>query len=178
MEYNKLLADMVPGDRVEGFYILKEGAIKTSNSGKPFLSATVTDKSGSLDLKAWDYSGPVGAPTDAGKVVKIRADVTEYRGSIQLTASNIRMATQEDSYDVSALVPVAPIDRDETLEKVRSLIASMEDRGITIWLEGTPSNSFDVSSLLCIQEDESYMRDYVFEQGVLKEVHFDKLNEH
>ena len=110
MEYNKLLADMVPGDRVEGFYILKEGAIKTSNSGKPFLSATVTDKSGSLDLKAWDYSGPVGAPTDAGKVVKIRADVTEYRGSIQLTASNIRMATQEDSYDVSALVPVAPID--------------------------------------------------------------------
>lgn len=135
MEYNKLLADMVPGDRVEGFYILKEGAIKTSNSGKPFLSATVTDKSGSLDLKAWDYSGLVGAPTDAGKVVKIRADVTEYRGSIQLTASNIRMATQEDSYDVSALVPVAPIDRDETLEKVRSLIASMEDRDYRVLAE-------------------------------------------
>ena len=119
MEYNKLLADMVPGDRVEGFYILKEGAIKTSNSGKPFLSAT----------------GPGGAPTDAGKVVKIRADVTEYRGSIQLTASNIRMATQEDSYDVSALVPVAPIDRDETLEKVRSLIASMEDRDYRVLAE-------------------------------------------
>ena len=135
MEYNKLLADMVPGDRVEGFYILKEGAIKTSNSGKPFLSATVTDKSGSLDLKAWDYSGPVGAPTDAGKVVKIRADVTEYRGSIQLTASNIRMATQEDSYDVSALVPVAPIDQDETLEKVRGLIASMEDRDYRVLAE-------------------------------------------
>lgn len=127
MEYNKLLADMKPGDRVEGFYILKEGTIKTSNSGKPFLSATVTDKSGSLDLKAWDYSGPVGAPSDAGKVVKIRADVTEYRGSIQLTASNIRMALPEDSYDVSMLVPVAPIDRDGTVNQVRDLIASMED---------------------------------------------------
>lgn len=57
-------------------------------------------------------------------------------------------------------------------------LASMEDRGITIWLEGTPSNSFDVSSQLCIQEEEAYMRDYVFEQGVLKEIHFDKLNEH
>ena len=56
-------------------------------------------------------------------------------------------------------------------------LASMEDRGITIWLEGTPSNSLDVSSRLCIQEEEAYMRDYVFEQGVLKEVHFDKLNE-
>lgn len=68
-------------------------------------------------------------------MVKIRADVTEYRGSIQLTASNIRMATQEDSYDVSALVPVAPIDRDETLEKVRSLIASMEDRDYRVLAE-------------------------------------------
>ena len=46
-----------------------------------------------------------------------------------------RMATQEDSYDVSALVPVAPIDRDETLEKVRSLIASMEDRDYRVLAE-------------------------------------------
>ena len=112
MEYNKQLSQMVPGDRVEGFYILKEGTIKTSNSGKPFLSATLSDRSGNLDLKAWDYSGPVGAPEDAGKVVKVRGDVTEYRGTTQLTASNIRMATAEDGYDVSALVPTAPIDRD------------------------------------------------------------------
>ena len=72
MEYNKQISAMVPGDRVEGFYILKEAQIKTSNSGKPFLAATISDKSGSMDLKAWDYSGPVGAPEDAGKVVKVR----------------------------------------------------------------------------------------------------------
>ena len=127
MEYNKQLSQMVPGDRVEGFYILKEGTIKTSNSGKPFLSATLSDRSGNLDLKAWDYSGPVGAPEDAGKVVKVRGDVTEYRGTTQLTASNIRMATAEDGYDVSALVPTAPIDRDETLEAVQALVRSLED---------------------------------------------------
>ncbi len=127
MEYNKQLSQMAPGDRVEGFYILKEGTIKTSNSGKPFLSATLSDRSGNLDLKAWDYSGPVGAPEDAGKVVKVRGDVTEYRGTTQLTASNIRMATPEDGYDVSALVPTAPIDRDETLEAVQALVRSLED---------------------------------------------------
>ena len=127
MEYNKQLSQMVPGDRVEGFYILKEGTIKTSNSGKPFLSATLSDRSGNLDLKAWDYSGPVGAPEDAGKVVKVRGDVTEYRGTTQLTASNIRMATAEDGYDVSALVPTAPIDRAETLEAVQTLVRSLED---------------------------------------------------
>ena len=66
MEYNKQISSMVPGDRVEGFYILKDGQIKTSNSGKPFLAATISDRTGTLDVKAWDYSGPVGMPEDAG----------------------------------------------------------------------------------------------------------------
>jgi hypothetical protein len=55
-------------------------------------------------------------------------------------------------------------------------LASMEDRGITIWLDGSPSTSLDVSSQLHVAETNSYMRDYVFEEGVLKEVHFDRLN--
>ena len=127
MEYNKQISSMVPGDRVEGFYILKDAQIKTSNSGKPFLAATVSDRTGTLDVKAWDYSGPVGMPEDAGKVVKVRGDITEYRGTTQLTVSNIRMALPEDSYDSSLLVPVAPIDREQTLHQVQQLVDSLED---------------------------------------------------
>ena len=54
-------------------------------------------------------------------------------------------------------------------------LASLENRGITIWLEGTPSSSEDVASQLSIHDESSYMRDYVFDEGVLKEVHFDKI---
>ena len=128
MEYNKQISSMVPGDRVEGFYILKDAQIKTSNSGKPFLAATVSDRTGTLDVKAWDYSGPVGMPEDAGKVVKVRGDITEYRGTTQLTVSNIRMALPEDSYDPSLLVPVAPIDQEQTLRQVQQLVDSLEDK--------------------------------------------------
>lgn len=128
MEYNKQISSMVPGDRVEGFYILKDGQIKTSNSGKPFLAATISDRTGTLDVKAWDYSGPVGMPEDAGKVVKIRGDITEYRGTTQLTVSNIRMALPEDSYDPALLVPVAPIDQEDTLRQVQQLVDSLEDK--------------------------------------------------
>ena len=127
MEYNKQISSMVPGDRVEGFYILKDAQIKTSNSGKPFLAA-ISDRTGTLDVKAWDYSGPVGMPEDAGKVVKVRGDITEYRGTTQLTVSNIRMALPEDSYDSSLLVPVAPIDREQTLHQVQQLVDSLEDK--------------------------------------------------
>ncbi len=54
-------------------------------------------------------------------------------------------------------------------------LSSLEDRGVTIWLEGNLSDSLDVTSQLHIHEENEYMRDYVFEEGRLKEVHFDKV---
>lgn len=54
-------------------------------------------------------------------------------------------------------------------------LTSLEDRGITIWLDGYPSNSKSVSSQICVDEDSSYMRDYIFDKGVLTELHFDKI---
>lgn len=61
MEFNKPIADMLPGMDVEGFYILRAAALKTTNSGKPFLSGTICDRTGSVEIKIWDYSGPIGA---------------------------------------------------------------------------------------------------------------------
>ena len=128
MEYNKKIQDMTPGDRVEGFYVLKEAALKTTVSGKPFCSGSIMDRSGTIDIKIWDYSGPLGADaTQSGRVVKVRGEVIEYRGSLQLTIANIRFAAESDSYDLSALVPVAPVDGEAEYRLVRNLVASMED---------------------------------------------------
>ena len=116
MEYNKPIADMLPGMDVEGFYILRAAALKTTNSGKPFLSGTICDRTGSVEIKLWDYSGPIGArPEDTGRVVKIRGSVSEYRGALQISVHRIRMAEAADDYDTSLLVPTAPIDTDAVL---------------------------------------------------------------
>lgn len=127
MEYNKWIRDMAPGDKVEGFYLLKEAYQKVSSNGKPFLSAVIADKTGTMDVKVWDYSGPVGAPEDIGRVVKVRGDVSEFKGNPQLSLSKLRMAQPDDSCDTGRLVAVAPIDQEEALAVVRSLISSMED---------------------------------------------------
>ena len=127
MEYNKNVKDMVPGDKVEGFYILKEAYQKISSNGKPFLSAVIADKTGTMDVKVWDYAGPVGTQEDVGKIIKIRGDVSEFKGNPQLSLSNIRMAMPEDNCDTVRLVAAAPIDKDETVRKVRTLVDSMED---------------------------------------------------
>lgn len=126
MEYNKRIAAMMNGDEVEGFYILKSANPKVSANGKPFLTGALSDRSGAMELKVWDYSGPLGAP-DEGKVVKVRGSVGEYRGTLQFTAGRIRLAEDNDPVDVAALVPTAPIDRDEAMDELEKWVASIED---------------------------------------------------
>lgn len=126
MEYNKLIAEMSLSDEVEGFYVLKSAYPKTTTTGKPFLSASLSDRSGSIEIKVWDYSGPISS-ADEGNVVKIRGTVSEFRGTPQITADRIRLADDNDTYDLSALVPVAPIDVDTTMAEVERLISSITD---------------------------------------------------
>lgn len=54
-------------------------------------------------------------------------------------------------------------------------LQNYEKQGISIWLEGLPSNSAEVSEAMCVREDNNYMRDYVFQQGALSELRFDKI---
>ncbi len=126
MEYNKRIADMVAGDSVEGFYILKGVYPKTSANGKPFLSATLADRDGEIEAKVWDYSGPIGS-ADGGKIVKVRGSVSEYRGALQMIVERIRLRETNDAVDLAALVPVAPIDLDRAYAEIEALVASMQD---------------------------------------------------
>ena len=120
MDYNKWIADLEPGDEIEGFYILKTAQIKTSNSGKPFLAAGIADRSGTVDAKFWDYAGPLG-PQDEGTVIKLRGGVSEYRGSLQLILTRVRPVQEDDRYSLGDLVPTAPIDPEASWQELLAL---------------------------------------------------------
>ena len=91
MEYNKRISAIAPGDEVEGYYILKSANPKVAANGKPFLTGALSDKTGTIELKVWDYPGPLGTG-DEGKVVKVRGTAGEYRGTVQFTAGRWRLS--------------------------------------------------------------------------------------
>ena len=126
MELNLPISEMEQGMRVEGFYLLKDAAVKKASNGKPYLSASVMDSTGSVTVMMWDYSGTIDEH-DAGKIVKLRGDVSVYKNSNQITASRLRLATEEDEVDLSRLVPIAPIDTDMRFQEVVHLVDSLED---------------------------------------------------
>jgi len=54
-------------------------------------------------------------------------------------------------------------------------LQEIERKGITLWMEGIQSDSNRITDAIFVNEEEAYMRDYIYEEGVLKELHFDKV---
>ena len=126
MLHDVKIADFQIGDVLEGYYILKDASPKTTANGRPYLQCQISDCSGFITAYYWDYPGPIGAG-EIGHVVKVRGEVTSYRGGAQFTGHCIRLATENDEYDRSVLVPTAPIDSAERMQEIRDLVSSMED---------------------------------------------------
>ena len=126
MEYDLPIARMARGIDIEGFYLLKSAFPKVTVSGKPFLTAVLADESGTIEAKVWDYSGPIGE-RDAGKVIKVRGSVSDYRGALQVTVDKLRLAAEDDHVDVSRLVRVEPIYRAGAYADITRLVSTLED---------------------------------------------------
>ena len=70
MDYDLPVAQMARGDDIEGFYVLKSAFSKVANNGKPFLNLTLSDRTGAVDAKVWDYPGPIGAADEGVEALK------------------------------------------------------------------------------------------------------------
>lgn len=120
------LEDLRPGKSVSGYYLLQSPALRTSGSGKTFLSANIADRTGSVNVIFWDYSGPI-RPVHEGKVVYIKGNASEFKGSLQISLDTLRLTGEEDAVELSDLVPVAPIDCDKLYGEVLALVDSITD---------------------------------------------------
>ena len=121
------ISDIAPGQTIAGYYLLKQATLRTTTGGKPYLSGILADRSGQVELKVWDYAGPIGT-ADEGKVVALTGRVSDFRGTLQVTSDRIRLATPQDDYKLSELVPTAPIDLNRTLAEIEQMLGNMVDK--------------------------------------------------
>ena len=69
------LDELRVGDNFTGFYLLRNIMMKTSKTGKPYMAASLADRTGAIDAKAWDYPGPI-SPADAGTYSRLGLRLT------------------------------------------------------------------------------------------------------
>lgn len=114
------------GERINEIYLCKNKQPSVTKAGKPFVSLTMQDKTGTLDAKIWD-PGSLGID-DFEKLdyLNVVGDVTSFQGALQLNIKRIRKA-QPGEYDPKEFLPVSKYDADQMYAKLMEIIRRIEN---------------------------------------------------
>lgn len=114
------------GERINEIYLCKNKQPSVTKAGKPFVSLTMQDKTGTLDAKIWD-PGSLGID-DFEKLdyLNVVGDVTSFQGALQLNIKRIRKA-QSGEYDPKEYLPVSRYDTEQMYKKLMEIICRIEN---------------------------------------------------
>lgn len=127
--------DFTTNSATDGFLMIKSADKKITAKGMPYLDLMLSDKTGDITAKLWDYHEEVQGVFEPGDIVKIRGQITVYNGADQLRIEKIRKVLPSDEIDPSDFVPSADLDGEvmyNTLIQIAEGFSDEEIRKIVI----------------------------------------------
>lgn len=96
-----------PNGGVEGFCLVKSVEVKKTAKGLPFLDLVLTDSSGEIGAKLWDYKEDVHSGIKLNTLIKIRGTISMFNDAPQLRIDRVRPALESDGVRMEDFVPSA-----------------------------------------------------------------------
>lgn len=113
--------------QVEGFAVIKQCDRKTAKNGNTYLDIVLSDKSGEIFAKLWDYNEVSHGKYENDMFVKIRGTILKYNGNDQLRIEKIRPVTNSDNVNVADYVKSADYDGEEMFDFLVSKVSAFQD---------------------------------------------------
>ncbi len=121
------IADFKEGDAVSRTFHLSSRNRLLTRSGKPYLSLTLRDKTGTINAKVWDDADAIHANMGSTDFVHVRGTVEKYMDELQLKVDQLRVVRTDD-VDLTDFLPAGTRDPDETLSELRQVSQTVQDR--------------------------------------------------
>lgn len=109
------------------FCLIKTLDKKTTRNGSIYLDMTLSDSTGEISAKLWDYDELKHGSLAVSMPVKVRGTVEEFKGAPQYKVTNIREINENDDFDISVLVASSPVDSKWMLQEIYTVIDRFDD---------------------------------------------------
>lgn len=122
----KFIKDYKDGDRVFDIYLCKHKVSAVTKNGKPYDSAILQDKTGTIDAKIWDPNSAGIAEFDALDYIEVYGEITSFQGALQVNVKRIRKC-QEGEYSPADYLPVSKFDIEEMYQELLDYIGKIQN---------------------------------------------------
>ena len=89
------IIDFKSGRSIQGFFICKEKHLRYTRNGDLYLDLVLSDATGVIQSKMWDLVNDFQNRFNGGAPVAVKAKVGEFNDSLQLTITQINLASSE-----------------------------------------------------------------------------------
>ena len=121
------LARFEENQQVDSHYLVLSKQQRTTRSAKPYLSLILGDNTGQIEARVWELTDPrITLEFNKGDVVKVRACVSRFDGTVQLKIERLRKMSAHE-YERTDLLPATKYSIPELWNKLEAAIDSFTE---------------------------------------------------
>ena len=125
--------ELIPGTPYEGLFIVVRKSLLTTRQGNPYGVVVLMREGMEVEGKVWDGAEGVLGEINEGMVVRVRGQVEQYQGRIQLVVGSI---VPVPDVAPAELMPRAPVPEAELTRRLVELVRWVNHKGLRQLLEG------------------------------------------
>jgi 3'-5' exoribonuclease len=128
------LCDCQPGDLVEDVFIVSGKQLSTTNTGKYFIKAFVSDRTQQITARMWNATREIfNALPDSG-FIRVRGRVENYQNNLQFIIENLWPA-KDGSYQVDDLMPHTDKNVEQMCKRITEIMQSIQNRHLNALIQ-------------------------------------------
>ncbi|NMP37128.1 MAG: HD domain-containing protein [Clostridiales bacterium] len=112
---------------LEGFAVVRQCDRKTAKNGSVYLDMLLSDLSGEIVAKLWDFKEDIQPLPAINSLVKVRGTLSQFNGNDQLSVSRIRPVAESDGVKIEDYVKSADYDADFMFLQLMSVAEDFRD---------------------------------------------------
>lgn len=114
------------GNVIDEVFVLAEKFLSQKKDGNNFLNVTLSDKTGRIKGVVWDNVEDISLNVCSGKFVKVKANVSEYRDTLQLVIKSMEVCPAE-SVDPGDFLPVTALNVEDLFDRLVKKTESLQN---------------------------------------------------
>ena len=128
------VSELEANQLVQGVFLVQNKEVRQKKTGEPYLSLTLSDRTGDVDAKMWDNAQEATDLFERDGFIRVKGMVQIFQNRPQLTIHKLQ-PVPESEIDIADFLPASSRNRDEMYAELRQWIASMANPYLRAMLE-------------------------------------------
>jgi 3'-5' exoribonuclease len=122
--FHPWIKDIKEDDNIHGRYLVKAKKTGQTKNGDPFISITLSDRTGDAEARVWDNALELSSLFNEGDILEVEGHATSYKHRIQLVLSSLKVS---DEGDPIIFLESTQGDINKMMDSLRGIIAKIKD---------------------------------------------------